>query len=144
MTSTRPPLPPAPLVPHASATSVVIPAELIPERRGAVAFLSNFEREGDWILPRLFRVVSFMGNVELDLTSVRLGPGESHIEIRCLWGNVEITVPPEIRIEADGHPFIGSFELKRSLPSTQSADAPVLRISGSVVMGAVTIKVKGR
>lgn len=119
----------------------VIPAELVPERRGAIAFLSTTNREGDWILPRLFRVVSFMGNMELDLTSVRMGPGESHIEIRCFFGNVEITVPPDIRVEVDGQPFAGSFELSRSAVSTTSPDAPLLRITGAAIMGAVTINI---
>jgi Cell wall-active antibiotics response 4TMS YvqF len=136
VTSTTPPAPPAGLPPL-----VVIPAELVPEQRGVVAFLSSVNRAGDWILPRLFRVVSFMGNTELDLTSVRIGPGESHIDIRCVWGNVEITVPPDIRVEVDGQPFIGTFELARSAPSTASPDAPVLRVTGSAVMGAVTINV---
>lgn len=119
----------------------VIPAEFVPERRGAVVFFSSTNRDGDWILPRLFRVVACMGNVELDLTSAKLAPGESHIEIRCFFGNVEITVPSEIRLEVEGHPFMGSFEQSRSAPTTLSPDAPRLRISGSVFMGAVTIKV---
>jgi predicted membrane protein len=106
-----------------------------------VAFLSSVNRAGDWILPRLFRVVSFLGNTELDLTSVRIGPGESHIDIRCVWGNVEITVPPDIRIEVDGQSFIGMFEVAQSVASTTSPDAPVLRVTGSAVMGAVTINV---
>jgi cell wall-active antibiotic response 4TMS protein YvqF len=119
----------------------VIPAEFVPERRGAVVFLSSTTRNGDWILPRLFRVVACMGNVELDLTTAKLAPGESQIEIRCLFGNVEITVPPEIRVEAEGHPFMGSFDFTRTAPSLEWPDAPVLRITGSVLMGAVTIKV---
>jgi len=119
----------------------VIPAELVPERRGAVAVLSSTNRDGDWILPRLFRIVTFMGNVELNLTSARIGPGESHIDIRCMWGNVEITVPPDIRLEVDGHPVVAVFEVSRSAASTLSPDAPLLRITGSVVMGAVTINV---
>jgi hypothetical protein len=119
----------------------VLPAEFVPARRGAVVFLSSTNRGGDWILPRLFRVVAFMGNMEIDLTSARLAPGESHIEIRCFFGNIEITVPPEIRVEAEGHPFVGTFELARAGPLTYGPDAPVLRISGSVFMGAVTIKV---
>ena len=139
MKATNPSSPPVHSADGAPASQLVIPAEFIPDRRGAVAVLSSTNREGDWILPRLFRVVSFMGNVELDLTSARMGPGESHIEIRCFWGNVEITVPPEIRLEVDGHPFIGSFEVSRRVPSTPSAVAPVLRISGSAIMGAVTI-----
>lgn len=72
---------------------MVIAEALVPERRGAVAFLSSTNRDGDWILPRSFRVVACTGNVELDLSNVRLGVGESHIEIRCIFGNVEITVP---------------------------------------------------
>jgi cell wall-active antibiotic response 4TMS protein YvqF len=136
VTSTKPPSPPAWIAPP-----VVVPAELVPERHGAVAILSSVNRDGDWILPRVFRVVAFMGNVELDLTSVRIGPGESHIEIRCMWGNVEIKVPPDIRVEVEGHPFVGFFEVSRKAPTTHSRDAPVLRITGSAVMGAVTIYV---
>lgn len=136
---TTPPIPPvrADQPGHPS----VIPAEFVPERRGAVVFLSSTNRKGDWILPRLFRVVAFMGNIELDLTTAKLGPGESHIEIRCVFGNVEITVPPEIRVDAEGHAFGGTFEHTRPAPSTQGPDAPLLRITGSVFMGAVTINV---
>jgi hypothetical protein len=120
---------------------VVIPAELVPERRGAVAFLSSTNRDGDWILPRAFRVVAFMGNVELDLTRARVGPGESHIEVRCIFGNVEITVPPGIRIEVEGQPFVGIFEVTRSAPSTTAPEAPLLRVTGASAFGAVTINV---
>ncbi|HJR66353.1 MAG TPA: LiaF domain-containing protein [Gemmatimonadaceae bacterium] len=140
MNSTRPV---SPLVPASERGSspMVIAEELVPDRRGAVAFLSSTNRDGDWILPRSFRVVSFMGNVELDLTNVRLGSGESHIEIRCVFGNVEITVPPGLRIEVEGQPFIGTFEVTRSAPSTTAPEAPLLRVTGSSHFGAVTVKV---
>ena len=137
---TTPSIPPVPV--DQPTHPFVIPAEFVPERRGAVVFLSSSTRNGDWILPRLFRVVACLGNIELDLTSAKLAPGESHIEIRCFFGNVEITVPPEIRVEAEGHPFMGSFDFTRAA-SVQRPDAPLLRITGSAVMGAVTIKVAG-
>jgi hypothetical protein len=63
VTSTKPPSSPARI-----GSPLVIPPELVPERRGAVAILSSLNRDGDWILPRVFRVVSFMANVELDLS----------------------------------------------------------------------------
>ena len=103
--------------------------------------MSSTNRDGDWILPRSFRVVSFMGNVELDLTNVRLGAGESNIEIRCVFGNVEITVPPGIRIEVEGQAFIGTFEVTRSAPSTTVPEAPLLHVTGSSHFGAVTVNV---
>lgn len=120
---------------------MVIAEELVPERRGAVAFLSSINRDGDWVLPRSFRVVSFLGNVELDLTNVRLGAGESHIEVRCIFGNVEITVPPGIRIQVEGDPLLGVFEVTRSAPSTTAPDAPLLRVTGSSHFGSVTVNV---
>ena len=138
---TTPPLHPVLAGQSAPAHPFVIPAEFVPERRGAVVFLSSSNRDGDWILPRLFRVVACMGNMELDLTSAKLAPGESHIEIRCFFGNIEITVPSAIRLDVEGHPFLGSFEQSRTAPTGHSPDAPFLRISGSVFMGAVTIKV---
>lgn len=136
MTQTTPPA----LRPRV-APPAVIPPDLVPDQRGAVAFLSSINRRGDWLLPRELRVVSFMGNVELDLTSVRMGPGESRIEIRCVWGNVEITVPPDIRVEIDGRPVIGVFEIERSVKTTPPPDAPLVRITGSAVMGAVTVNI---
>lgn len=140
LVNSTPHSPPVPASQQGSAP-VVIAEALVPERRGAVAFLSSTNRDGDWILPRSFRVVAFMGNVELDLTNVRLGSGESHIEIRCIFGNVEITVPPGIRIEVEGDAFIGIFEVTRSAPSTTAPDAPVLRVTGTSHFGAVTVKV---
>ncbi len=139
----NPTQPVSPLVPASERGSspMVIAEALVPDRRGAVAFLSSTNRDGDWILPRSFRVVAFMGNVELDLTNVRLGSGESHIEIRCIFGNVEITVPPDLRIEVEGQPFVGIFEVTRSAPSTTAPEAPLLRVTGSSHFGAVTVKI---
>lgn len=119
----------------------VIPAELVPERRGAVAFWSHQRREGDWILPRQFRAVAFMGNVEIDLTSARVGPGTSHIEVMSFMGNITILVPPDLRIDVDGDPMLGSFEVKREAASTTSLDSPLIRITGSAVVGSVDVKI---
>ena len=44
--------------------------QLIPEPRGVqgvVSFLSSNERQGPWELPRRFRALAVLGNVELDL-----------------------------------------------------------------------------
>ena len=70
----------------------LIPDNLVPLRNGVTVWWSNIKREGEWILPRTFRVFTFMGNAELDLTWARMGEGVSEIEIRCILGNVEIKV----------------------------------------------------
>lgn len=116
-------------------------AHLVPERRGAVAILSNCRRDADWTLPRLFRVFTFWGNTELDLTNVLLGPGTSVIDIRCIMGNVEINVPPDLRVESEVDAVLGSAEVRREIASTTSPDAPTVRIIGSAFLGSIEIKV---
>ena len=119
----------------------MIPAELVPERRGAVSVLSSYERDGDWILPRNFRAVALLGSVELDLTRARVGPGTSRIELVAALGSVTIVVPPDLRVECEGDPVLGSFEYKLEATPTMASDAPLLRITGTAVLGSIEIRV---
>jgi hypothetical protein len=123
----------------------ILPDNLVPLRNGVTVWWSNIKREGEWILPRTFRVFTCMGNVELDLAHARMGQGTSEIEIRCIFANVEISVPPDIRVQCDGDALGGSFEVVRvgEIPPTPD-DAPVLSVIGSAYMGNVTIKIMGK
>lgn len=106
-----------------------------------MAVLSHTRRDADWVLPRLFRVFAFWGNVELDLTHVLLGPGTSVIEIRCIMASVEITVPPDLRVQSEVDAVLGSAEVRRQIATTTSPDAPLVRITGSTLLGSIEIKV---
>jgi hypothetical protein len=120
---------------------MVVAEEMVVPVRGATAFLSAVTRAGDWILPRLFRGVTFWGSLDLDLTNARLGAGTSHIELMVIMGSVTILVPPDVRVECDGDPFLGSFELQGQRNSAPAPDAPTIRISGSVYLGSVEVKI---
>jgi len=130
--------PPAVVPPPAHPT---LAPNQVPERRGALAVLSHTRRDADWILPRLFRVLAFWGNVELDLTHVLLGAGTSEIEIRCIMASVEIIVPPDLRVESEVDAILGSAEVRRQIASTTSSDAPLVRITGTTFLGSIEIKV---
>lgn len=121
-------------------TSVISPT-LVPDRRGAVAIMSSAKRDGDWIVPRLFRAFAFWGSVEIDLTAAQLGPGASQIEVVCIMGSVDILVPPELRVECEGDAIMGSFDIDRHVKSTTSPEAPLIRITGTAFWGAVEVKV---
>ena len=112
---------------------------------GVVSFLSSTEREGRWQLPRRFRALAVLGNIELDLRAAEIGYGLSVIEAVAVLGNVEITVSPEIAVECDGDSLLGSFVLKydgRANPAAASRDR-VIQVTGTAYAGAVTITVKG-
>lgn len=127
--------------PQQLALSHVIPDNLVPERSGAVAWWSNIKREGEWILPRIFRSFTFMGNVEIDLRQAHLGAGTSEMEVNCVMGSITITVPPEIRVICDGHGMIGSFDVQREGNTTPPPDAPTVHITGTAYFGSIEIKV---
>ena len=117
----------------------------VPSASGVVSFLSSTEREGRWQLPRRFRALAVLGNVEIDLRAAEIGYGLSTIEAVAVLGNVEITVGPEITVECDGDSLLGSFVLKydgRANPAAASRDK-VIRVTGTAYAGAVTVMVKG-
>jgi hypothetical protein len=116
-----------------------------PAAAGVVSFLSSHEREGRWQLPRQFRALAVMGNVELDLRAAEIGYGLSVIEAVSVMGNIEITVSPEITVECDGDSLLGTFVLKYESganPAVASRDK-VIRVTGTAYCGAVTVHVKG-
>lgn len=124
----------------AHARPVLVHPSALPVGRGAFACFSSIERRGRWSLPRLFRALSVMGNVELDLTQVELG-AVTDIEVRCFMGNVEIKVSPDVRLECDGDAVIGNFEVHRNVASTLSPDAPLVRIKAGVLLGNIEVTV---
>jgi hypothetical protein len=127
--------------PSIAPRSLVIPSELVPDRAGTVVFFGNQTRHGDWLLPRLFRVVSIIGSVRIDLTRARVGPGTSRIEVRAVFGNIEIIVPPELRVECDGTALFGNFELEMKAQPALSPDAPLISIGGTASMANVEVTV---
>lgn len=131
-----------PRVPVAPAVHpFIIPDEHVPEHAGTVSFLSSQARQGEWILPRLFRIVSVFGNVEIDLTRARVGPGTSRIEVRAVFGNVEITVPPGMRVECDGSGVAANFEVDAKTQPAVDVDAPRISVGGIALFANVEVKV---
>src|SRR5213595_1042764 len=93
------------------------------------------------MLPRRLRAVAAMGNVVIDLTRARLGSGTSHIDLRCIFGNIEILVPPDVRVECRVSAVLGNFEHKSRVPSIPTYDAPTIVIDGIAFLGNVEVRV---
>jgi hypothetical protein len=116
-----------------------------PAISGVVSFLSSNERQGHWELPRRFRALAVMGNVELDLREAEVGYGVSLIEAVAVMGNIEITIPPDIAVECDGDTLLGSFTLKydgRANPAAANRERTI-RITGTAYAANVEVVVKG-
>jgi hypothetical protein len=112
---------------------------------GVVSFLSSNERKGRWEMPRQFRALAVLGNVELDLRDAEIGYGLSVVEAVAVMGGIDLIIPPHVTVECDGDSLLGSFTLKyegKASPSVASRER-VIRVTGTAYLGAVNVKVKG-
>jgi hypothetical protein len=135
----------APAVAHAA--ELVRPELAItgPSRPKMVrAFLGNVERAGPFPLSDHTRAVAVLGNLELDLRDIALPNGVTHLHVRSVLGNVEITVPPDLAVECEGSGVLGSFTSVNRVPPGESHEGPVLRIIGSAVLGSVEVRTRPR
>jgi predicted membrane protein len=82
-----------------------------------------------------------MGSVDIDLTRARMGPGTSTIELMVIMGSVTVIVPPDVRVEVDGDPFLGSFDVKGQNNSAPALDAPTIHVTGTAILGSVEVRI---
>ena len=108
--------------------------------RGIFAGFSNIERKGAWQMPASMRALAVMGNIELDLMQAEI-PHESMAEVVAIFGNVEIRVPPHLRVVVDGDATVGNFAVIQQTPMTTDPSAPVLHVKARAFMGSIEITV---
>ena len=115
---------------------------LVPERGAAVAVAGGFGVKGGWLVPRQLKVWAVAGGGELDLREARFAPGTTEIEVVAFMGGVDLVLPKGVRLEVVGAAFLGGFEYKAGA-AVEDPDAPLVRVSGAAIMGAVDIS-RGR
>ena len=71
------------------------PPETVAPHLGLTTVMSSVTREGEWVMPRLLRALTFMGEATIDLTQVRIAPGTSEIDARAFLGEIKDHRPPQ-------------------------------------------------
>lgn len=136
-----PPRPtPAAAPPRTPCTSMVRSPD-VPDRRSVVSVFSKVHRSSGWRVPRKLRVVAVMGKSELDFRHAVLSPGVTEIQVVAMMGSTRIIVPPGVNVELVGGGIMGRFHDYRDPDQRAPGEAPVLRISGVALMGAVKVQV---
>jgi Cell wall-active antibiotics response 4TMS YvqF len=124
-------------LPRLRPRHTVIPAHAVRDSAGVLAVMSGVARKGPWELARKFRIATVMGSAEIDLREAVLAEGESHIEIFCLFGSVEIVVPSGVEVVVDGDAFVGEFSHKPDPSVRVEPGAPRIVIHGNAAFGSV-------
>jgi hypothetical protein len=84
--------------------------------------------------------VAVMGGIEMDFSEVVLTAPETTMTVFCLMGGIEVTVPAGIDVRIDAVALLGGHSGPTTTPPP---GAPVLRITGLVVMGGLDVKPPG-
>jgi hypothetical protein len=102
----------------------------------AVAVFGGFERRGRWVVPARLKAVCVFGGGQLDFTQAQLTSHVTVLNVRCILGGLEITVPEGMAVQSSLTAVFGGH----TDPATGAPDgAPVLRIEGKAVFGGVDV-----
>jgi hypothetical protein len=109
-----------------------------------VAVFSATSRRGLWRVPREVSAVNVFGHTDLDLRDAVLPGKEVRIRAVCVFGDMRITVPPEMHVIDSGWALFGGREFPPDTAESASPDAPVLRVSGVSIFGLATVRRQDR
>ncbi|MFA1542225.1 DUF1707 SHOCT-like domain-containing protein [Actinomadura monticuli] len=108
-----------------------------PQSPNIVAIFAGAERKGRWLVEPTTNVSCVFGGVELDFRQAVLSSAEVTVNITCVFGGVDITVPPGVRVAGSPTAVFGGSDLPED--DTVAPDAPVIRLTGMVLFGGVSV-----
>jgi hypothetical protein len=109
-----------------------------------IAVFGGASRKGAWRVQPNTTVVTVFGGADLDLRDAVLPGREITIRAVSVFGGMSITVPPEMRVVDSGVAVFGGRDVAGDTPESGGLDAPVLRLHGACVFGAVFVGHKQR
>lgn len=111
-----------------------------PTSTAAIAIMGGFCRKGDWVVPRQFTAVAFMGGGEIDMRDARFAEHTVTIHTVAIMGGVEITVPEDANVRVTGVGIMGGFDHAASGGGTPGG--PTIFVDGVALMGGVEVRRK--
>lgn len=106
----------------------------------STALLSGVSRKGMWRVPDRHTAVAVMGSVTLDLREAVFTAREMVIHAHAIMGSVDVVVNAGTHVVVEGTGIMGTFEQARDrVRPAYDAGAPIVRVRGMSLMGAVTV-----
>jgi hypothetical protein len=106
--------------------------------RFALAFKSSVRRSGRWRVPEHYTAVTYKGSSWLDLRAAELAGPVTTIVAVAYKSQVDIMVPPGVRVEVGGFGATTGAEDDAVLPP----DAPVIHLRGYAYKGTIEVRTR--
>ena len=124
--------------------AVVVSDVFAPEQDRIVSIMAETKRRGVWRPPKKLDLWCIMSDTKLDLTEAQLSQGVTEIHLRAVMSTVKIIVPPGVRVVVQPSALMSSVDDDLDDQPPVGSGAPVLRITGPVVMAELKVKVRTR
>jgi len=106
---------------------------------GGTSYVAVFHGVQDRVTGPLgqLQATSIFGSVELDLREARIEQAPAIIDVSCMFGGVDIRLPPDAAVENDVLALFGGVEDKR--PATGS-DETAINLRGTAIFGGLRLQ----
>lgn len=104
------------------------------------SIMSSQNRRGVWTVPRELDVVGVFSDTTIDLTHASLPKDIVDIHVNVVFANMQIVVPPGLRVVNRVGAFAANVESEPALDLVpMKPGSPVVRITGNCVFGNLEI-----
>ena len=103
-----------------------------------VAIFGGATRKHRWRVRRNTSILAMFGGVELDLTEATFEAHELTFNVFCLFGGVEVTVPPGTDVDSSVIAVFGGAEVRKLAPP--DGLAPRIVVKGFCGFGGVEVR----
>lgn len=104
-----------------------------------ISIFSESKKTGRWKVPARIKIKAIFGHVVLDFTEAIFTSETIHIDIKCIFANVEIIATKAVTLESSGIAVFGEFSQQSNFNGKE--EAPRINISGKCIFGAVETRV---
>lgn len=112
-----------------------------PSYDSSFAVMSETKRSGHWQVGPSHTAFSLMGSVVIDLRQAQFTSREVILNANTVMGSIEVIVDAHTQVVVEGAGVMGDFsEGRAKIPYEPHPQAPVLRVRGVALMGAVEVK----
>src|SRR5262249_54558231 len=138
----------ADLAPSAPAKSTaLVPLSVEPSlapttKKRLRSLFGNLERHGAWVVPDKLSVAAVFGSAVVAFRDAHFTAEATEVDVRVIFGNLEIIVPPQLAVDCEGASVFGNIESHGGGAVAADPGRPMLRIRGSVIFGNVEVQTR--
>jgi hypothetical protein len=106
----------------------------------SVAIFGGSDIKGVWQAPRNLNTLCVFGGSSIDLRRAMVPEDGVTISCLCVFGGVDIIVPPGMRVRVRGMGIFGGFD--RTDNEVDDPTAPTIVVEGLALFGGVSVRVR--